>query len=63
MLSDLPLLPAGPTTSSSNRHGEGKPPSAGWRPTQERFRDPSTNRIMRVWVDPADGTRHYVPDG
>jgi hypothetical protein len=36
-------------------------PHAGWRPTNERFRDPKTNRVMRVWEDPA-GTRHYVPD-
>ena len=27
----------------------------------ERFRDPSTNAVMRVWVDPAGG-RHYVAD-
>jgi hypothetical protein len=31
-------------------------------PTAERFRDPSTKKIMRVWIDPADGSRHYVPD-
>jgi len=27
----------------------------------QRFRDPRTKRVMRVWVD-ADGGRHYVPD-
>jgi len=37
-------------------------PGAGWVPTPERFRDPSTRAIMRVWVDPADLSRHYVPD-
>jgi hypothetical protein len=31
-------------------------------PTKERFIDPSTQRIMRVWVDPADQSRHYVPE-
>jgi hypothetical protein len=31
-------------------------------PTSERFRDPSSGTIMRVWVDPADDSRHYVPD-
>jgi hypothetical protein len=25
------------------------------------FNDPSTHRIMRVWLDAA-GERHYVPD-
>ena len=35
---------------------------AGWLATRERFRDPGTQRIMRVWVDPASGERHYVPD-
>ncbi len=34
----------------------------GWLPTQERFRDPTTGKIMRVWVDPADQSRHYVPE-
>ncbi len=44
------------------RHGESDEVRPGWRPTDEVFRDPTTDRIMRVWVDPADGTRHYVPD-
>jgi len=42
-------------------HGDADAPQAGWRPTNERFRDPSTNRVMRVWED-AGGARHYVPD-
>ena len=25
-------------------------------------RDPSTRAIMRVWIDPADLSRHYVPE-
>jgi len=37
-------------------------PAAGWVPTPERFRDPSTRAIMRVWIDPADLSRHYVPE-
>jgi hypothetical protein len=44
------------------RHGESAVPAAGWQPTEELFRDPSTGRIMRVWIDPTDGSRHYVPD-
>jgi hypothetical protein len=43
-------------------HGETIRPAAHWVATAERFRDPSTGAIMRVWVDPADGSRHYVPD-
>ena len=26
-------------------------PAAGWHATDEVFSDPSTNRIMRVWLD------------
>jgi len=37
-------------------------PAAGWIPTNERFRDPSTSTVMRVWVDPSDQSRHYVPE-
>lgn len=44
-------------------HAQSDEPRAGWVPTSERFRDPSSGAIMRVWVDPADGSRHYVPDG
>jgi len=44
------------------RHGESPGPEEGWTRTEEVFRDPSTDRIMRVWVDPKDGSRHYVPE-
>jgi hypothetical protein len=43
-------------------HAHADQPAAGWVPTNERFRDPSTSTIMRVWVDPADQSRHYVPE-
>ena len=46
----------------SRRHAQTAAPAAGWVPTAERFRDPSSGVVMRVWVDPADGSRHYVPD-
>jgi hypothetical protein len=36
-------------------------PAATWRATDEVFSDPSTNRIMRVWLD-TSGNRHYVTD-
>ncbi|MGH9278352.1 MAG: hypothetical protein ACRD12_09655 [Acidimicrobiales bacterium] len=45
------------------RHGESATANPGWQRTDEVFRDPSTGRVMRVWVDPADdNTRHYVPE-
>jgi len=44
------------------RHGESELPAGGWQRTDEVFRDPSTGRIMRVWIDPEDGSRHYVPE-
>ena len=73
-VTDLPLL--GPAASGEpsaapprrgrlgqrRRHAQRAEPGAGWVPTAERFRDPSTRAIMRVWVDPADLSRHYVPE-
>ena len=44
------------------RHGESTMPAGHWTPTDEIFVDPTTRRRMRVWVDPADGSRHYVPE-
>lgn len=44
------------------RHGEATTPEAGWIPTTERFVDPSTGRVIRVWVVPGDGERRYVPE-
>jgi nucleotidyltransferase/DNA polymerase involved in DNA repair len=44
------------------RHAQAAVPGAGWLPTSERFRDPTSGTIMRVWLDPADQSRHYVPD-
>ena len=43
------------------RHGESDAPQPGWTPTDEVFRDPGTDRMMRVWVD-RGGERHYVED-
>jgi uncharacterized protein DUF1707 len=43
-------------------HAHADQPAAGWVPTSERFRDPSTSTVMRVWIDPADQSRHYVPE-
>jgi hypothetical protein len=44
------------------RHGESDKPQPGWSSTDEVFNDPSTNRVMRVWLD-QKGERHYIPDG
>jgi Domain of unknown function (DUF1707) len=66
-LADLPPLGAprvgsGPPQRARGRgHGHADAPSPGWQPTPERFRDPRTNQVMRVWVD-ASGGRHYVPE-
>ena len=73
-VADLPAATAGtgtappPGTGPPRRarrrrgHAHADQPAAGWVPTNERFRDPSTSTIMRVWVDPADQSRHYVPE-
>ena len=41
--------------------GETQPPEPRFRPTDERFVDPTTEVPMQVWVDPATGERRYVP--
>jgi hypothetical protein len=70
-VADLPpLAGSGPAGSGGSgmrlgqrrRHAQAAAPGPGWMPTPERFRDPSTNKIMRVWIDPTDKSRHYVPD-
>jgi Domain of unknown function (DUF1707) len=67
VLADLPPLdgespaPSGARPRWGRGHAEADAPRADWRPTAERFRDPRTNRVMRVWEDPA-GARHYVAD-
>jgi len=70
-VADLPAAAPGPAPAGSARprrarrrrgHAHADQPAAGWIPTSERFRDPSTSMVMRVWVDPADQSRHYVPE-
>jgi hypothetical protein len=64
-LSGLPPLgpePGARRGLSRRRHGESAAPGAAWVPTPERFRDPKSGRIMRVWVDPVTDARHYVAD-
>ena len=43
--------------------GETSPPDGRFRPTEERFLDPTTGVPLRVWVDPSSGERRYVPEG
>jgi hypothetical protein len=64
-LAGLPPLSAPAPRSRwrwGRRHAEADTAEPGWLPTTERFVDPSTSRIMRVWIDPADGARHYVAE-
>ena len=59
-----PTLPPGSLGRRPRRrgHAQSTAPGPGWVPTQERFRDPTSKVIMRVWLDPADQSRHYVPE-
>lgn len=43
--------------------GEPSVPGAPFRPTEERFVDPTSGRRLRVYVDPATGERRYFADG
>jgi Domain of unknown function (DUF1707) len=70
-VTDLPVLggtvagdapPARARPGQRRRHAQRMQPAAAWVPTPERFRDPSTRAITRVWIDPADLSRHYVPE-
>jgi hypothetical protein len=65
-LTGLPALipPGSPGLGRRRRRGHAQAvrPGPGWVPTQERFRDPTSKVVMRVWLDPADHTRHYVPE-
>jgi Domain of unknown function (DUF1707) len=65
VMADLPPLgPEAPPTRHPQRghgHGDANAPGVDWRPTAERFRDPRSGRVMRVWEDPAGG-RHYVAE-
>jgi hypothetical protein len=63
-LADLPPLADADAARGAARrrgHGQADAPAPDWHPTQERFRDPRTSQIMRVWVDSLGG-RHYGPE-
>jgi hypothetical protein len=69
VMADLPPLPAaagesprrGQSLWGRRGHGEAATAAPDWQPTGERFRDPKSGLVMRVWVDTGGG-RHYVPD-
>ena len=59
-----PLAGPGPSARRprwGRGHGEAEKPGADWQPTNERFRDTRSERVLRVWLDPA-GNRHYVAE-
>jgi hypothetical protein len=68
VMADLPALEVAGQAPPERRprwgRGHGEMPGAdpSWQPTNERFRDPRTRKVMRVWVDPATGARHYVAE-
>ena len=56
---------AEPVTQPPSRAGGDPPGTAlprGFRRTDERFLDPSTGVLMRVWFDPDTGERRYLPE-
>ena len=59
---DAPARAGRARLGQRRRHAQRLQPAAAWVPTPERFRDPSTRAITRVWIDPADLSRHYVPE-
>jgi hypothetical protein len=65
VMADLPPVDGGSPPEGrphwGTGHGEAPVPAPDWHPTNERFRDPGTTKVMRVWVDTAGG-RHYVAD-
>ena len=63
---DLPSLASGRDPEPRHApwfggHADSDLPRPGWKPTGERFKDPRTRKVMRVWED-GSGQRHYVPD-
>jgi Domain of unknown function (DUF1707) len=70
-VADLPQIAGsavgGPARARRPRkrgHAHAAKPGAGWVPTDELSRDPTTRVVMRVWLDPSTQpeTRWYVPE-
>lgn len=53
-------------TASPPGPGGGEPSATAlesrFRPTDERFEDPTTRRRMRVWLDEGSGERRYLAE-
>ena len=67
---DLPAAARGPRRGPRRSGGPGgaagtrtptSPPRAGFPPASGSA-IPAPSMVMRVWVDPADQSRHYVPE-
>lgn len=41
---------------------DGTPRGPHWSPTDERFIDPETGKLVRVWFDAKTGDRRYVDE-
>lgn len=41
---------------------EARVPGEDWQRTEELVNDPVTGRTLRIWVDPADGSRYTVAE-
>ena len=41
---------------------EARVPGEDWRRTDEMVHDSHTGRTLRIWIDPADGTRYSVAE-
>ena len=57
------LAADGPGDDHGPGGSEPAPPEPRFRPTDERFVDPTTGVQMRVFLDPTTGERRYVAEG
>ncbi len=37
-------------------------PGEDWQPTDEVLQESATGRTLRIWIDPADGSKHAVAE-
>ena len=66
-VADLPQLAgpgpaAGQPAAAAARHAQAATPGAGLGADRRAVPRPDQRAIMRVWIDPADQSRHYVPE-
>lgn len=52
------------TAALEPRYGraDGRPRGPRWQPTEERFIDPETGKLITVWFDSETGERRYVDE-